>query len=94
MSELMYASVAGAAANLAFLGLLLYVYGTTYRQMRTSFTLGLLVFAALFLIQNLVTLWSYLTMMSLYASGVEMHVAVFTWAQTLGLGALLVTTWK
>lgn len=94
MGVLMWASVAGAAGNLLLLGLLLYVYGTNYRRMRTAFTLGLVVFAALFLFQNVVTLYSYLTMMPLYASGVEGHVALFTWAQTVGLGALLAATWQ
>ncbi|MFQ5839073.1 MAG: hypothetical protein ACE5HJ_09895 [Thermoplasmata archaeon] len=94
MSFLMNASIAGAIANLVFLTLLLYVYGTTYQKMRTGFTLGLIIFAMLFLIQNVITLYSYLTMMSLYASGVELHVTLFTWAQTVGLGALLLTTWK
>jgi hypothetical protein len=94
MSLLMYASVVGAAANLVFVGLLLYVYGTTYKKMKTGFTLGLIIFATLFLIQNIITLFSYLTMMSLYASGVELHVTLFTWTQTIGLGVLLATTWK
>ncbi len=94
MGYLMYVSIAGAAANLALIGLLLFIYGTSYQKIRTSFTLGLMVFAALFLIQNSVTLYSYLTMMPLYAAGLELHVALFTLAQTVGLGALVVTTWK
>ncbi len=94
MSFLMYASIAGAAANLVLLGLLSYVYGSTYRQLRTGFTLGLLVFAGLFVVQNAITLFSYLTAMPIYAAGVDLHVALFTWAQTVGLGVLLGTTWK
>lgn len=94
MTMLMYASVAGAGLNLAILGLLAFVYATSYRQIRTGFTLGLLVFAGLFVVQNAVTLWSYLTMMSYYAAGVELHVAVFTWAQTVGLAVLAYVTWQ
>ncbi|MFQ6013062.1 MAG: hypothetical protein ACE5LS_05405 [Thermoplasmata archaeon] len=94
MSMLMYVSIGGAVANLLFVGALLYVYGTTYQRMRTGFTLGLLVFAGLFLLQNAVTLFSYLTSMSIYAAGVDLHVALFTWTQTLGLGVLLATTWR
>ncbi len=94
MSMLMYASVAGASLNIALLVLLLLVYGTTYSKMRTRFTLGLLIFALLFLTQNAITLFSYVTMMSFYAEAVDMHVALFTWAQTAGLAILLVTTWK
>ncbi len=90
----MYASVGGAAANLVLVTLLLYIYGTTYRKMKTGFTLGLALFAGLFLIQNAVTLYSYLTMMPIYAASVELHVTLFTVTQTVGLGVLLGTTWK
>ncbi len=94
MSLLMYGSVAGAAVNLVLIGTLLYVYGSTYRKMRTGFTLGLLIFAALFMLQNGIVIYSYVTMMSYYAAGVDLHVALFTWAQTAGLGILVITTWK
>ncbi|MFQ5553428.1 MAG: hypothetical protein ACE5EW_06890 [Thermoplasmata archaeon] len=94
MSTLMYASVVGAAANLLIVGALLYVYGSSYQKMRTSFTLGLLVFAGLFLLQNAITLFSFITMMPIYAAGVDLQVALFTWVQTVGLGALVVTTWR
>lgn len=94
MSLLMYGSVAGAALNLVLVGLLLFVYASSYRKLRTGFTLGLLVFAGFFLVQNLITLFSYVTMMSYYVAGVDLHVALFTWAQTAGLGVLVFTTWK
>lgn len=94
MSELMYGSIVGASINLLLLGVLLYVYATTYAKFRTGFTLGLLIFAGLFLFQNAVTLYSYSTMMSYYAAAVDLHVAIFTWAQTAGLGILVATTWK
>ncbi len=94
MSLLMYGSVGGAIVNLVLVGLLLFAYSSSYRQMRTGFTLGLLVFALFFLVQNLITLFSYVTMMSYYAAGVDLHVALFTWAQTAGLGVLVATTWK
>ncbi|MEE9173765.1 MAG: hypothetical protein V3U30_02175 [Thermoplasmata archaeon] len=94
MSTLMYVSIIGAAANILFVGALLYVYGTSYQKMRTGFTLGLLVFAALFLLHNAITLFSFVTMMPIYAAGVDLQVALFTWVQTVGLGVLLVTTWR
>ncbi len=94
MSTLMYASVVGAAANILFVGVLLYVYGSSYQKMRTGFTLGLLTFAALFLLHNAITLYSFVTMMPIYAAGVDLQVATFTWVQTVGLGVLLVTNWR
>ena len=94
MSTLMYVSVVGASANMLFVGALLFVYGTSYQKMRTGFTLGLLIFAGLFLLHNAITLYSFVTMMPIYAAGVDLQVATFTWVQTVGLGALLVTTWR
>jgi hypothetical protein len=94
MSTLMYVSVVGAAANLLFVGALLFVYGTSYQKMRTGFTLGLLVFAALFLLHNAITLYSFITMMPIYAAGLDLQVTLFTWVQTVGLGVLVVTTWR
>lgn len=90
----MYVSIIGASANILFVGVLLYVYATSYQRMRTGFTLGLLVFAALFLLHNAITLYSYVTMMPIYAAGVDLQVAAFTWVQTVGLGVLLLTTWQ
>ncbi len=94
MSTLMYVSVVCAAAKILFVGAMLYVYGNSYQKMRTGFTLGLLVFAALFLLHNAITLFSFVTMMPIYAAGVDLQVALFTWVQTVGLGVLLVTTWR
>ncbi len=46
------------------------------------------------MLQNGIVIYSYVTMMSYYAAGVDLHVALFTWAQTAGLGILVITTWK
>src|SRR5712691_8715888 len=63
-------------------------------QIPTSFTAGLLTFAVLLLVGNVVTLWSFSTMMPVYASGLEPYVLVYTWTQSIGLLALAFVSWK
>ena len=57
------------ALNIAFggvcaarLAVLLYVYGKNANQIRSRFTLGLVLFAALFLVENLAGIWMYMSM--------------------------------
>jgi len=82
------------AAAFAFLNVLLLIgfivlYGNSFRKIQAQFTAGLIFFAALFLIQNLVALYSYLTMFMYYAEDLGPFVAVITVAQTAGLAVLL-----
>ena len=48
-----------AAASIAVLVGLLYVYATNFRTLRAPLSLGLLIFAALFLIGNLAAIYFY-----------------------------------
>jgi hypothetical protein len=76
-------------ANIVLLIGLIIVYGSSYRKIKAAFTAGLLFFAGVFLLQNLVAFYSYVAMFMYYASGVEMFVMVITAAQTAGLAVLL-----
>jgi hypothetical protein len=76
-------------ANIILLVGLIIVYGNSFRKIRAAFTAGLLFFAGIFLLQNLVAFYSYVAMFMYYASGVEMFVMVITIAQTAGLAVLL-----
>ena len=73
---------------LLLLGLIA-IYGNSFRKIRAEFTGGLLFFAALFLVQNLLALYSYVAMFMFYASGVGGLVLAITVAQTAGLAILL-----
>ena len=73
---------------------LLYVYYKNLKTAKSKFTIGLFVFAILFLIQNLVSLYFYITMMDYYVPSVEKHVFIFTLLQTLGFSVLLKITWE
>lgn len=68
---------------------LIWIYGSSFRKIRAEFTAGLLFFAALFLAQNLMALYSYVTMFMYFASGVGPFVLMITIAQTAGLAVLL-----
>ena len=70
---------------------LLWIYASSFRKIRTEFTTGLLFFAALFLVQNLISLYSFLSMFMYYAPGVTWIVLTITVAQTAGLGVILWT---
>jgi len=94
MGVIMWASVVGAVLNIALTALLVFVYAKNARKIPTSFTAGLLVFALLLLSGNVITLWSFATMMPVYAAGLEPYVIVSTWAQCVALIALSFVTWK
>src|SRR3989304_5304988 len=51
-----------AGVSAAILAALLYVYGRNARHIRSKFTLGLVLFAALLLIQNVAGMWIYMSM--------------------------------
>ena len=80
-------------STLLLLGLL-YVYYKNLKKIKSKFTIGLFIFAILFLIQNLVSLYFYLTMMDYYASQVEVHVFILTLLQTIAFLILLKITWE
>ncbi len=94
MGIVIWAAVAGAFLNIGLTGLLSYMYAGNARRVPTSFTAGLLTFALLLLVGNLVTLYSISTMMPVYASGLEPYVLGYTWAQAIGLLVLTLVSWK
>ena len=73
---------------------LMYIYYKNLRKIKSNFTIGLFIFAALFLIQNIVSLYYFITMMEYYAPEVEIHVFILTLLQTIGFGVLLKITWE
>jgi len=77
--------------NILLLLALIGIYLNSYRKIRAQFTAGLLFFAAMFLVQNLITLYSFLSMFMYFASDVTGLVLLITLVQTAGLAALLWT---
>jgi predicted membrane protein len=80
-----------STVNVLLLLGLIWIYGSSFRKVRAQFTAGLLFFAALFLVQNLISLYSFLTMFMYYAAGVTGIVLAITIVQTAGLGVILWT---
>lgn len=86
-------TVITAISTIFLLGLL-YVYYKNLRQAKSKFTIGLFLFALLFLIQNLVSLYYYTTMMKYYTPEVEVHVFILNILQAIGFAVLLKITWE
>ena len=82
------------AVSTIFLLGLLYVYFKNLKNAKSKFTIGLFIFALLFLIQNIVSLYYYITMIKYYAPEVEVHVFILTLLQAIGFLILLIITWE
>ena len=73
---------------------LLYVYGKNLKKARSSFTIGLFVFTVLFIIQNIISLYFYFTMMEYYAPQVEIQALFVELLQTVAFAVLLKITYE
>ena len=80
-------------SSLFLLGLL-YVYSKNLKAIKSKFTIGLFVFALLFLLQNIVSFYFYITMMDYYAPQVGFHVFILALLQTIAFLILLKITWE
>jgi len=80
-----------SAVNVLLLLGLIWIYGNSFRKVRAQFTVGLVFFAALFLLQNLISLYSFVSMFMYYAPGVTGIVVAITVVQTAGLSIILWT---
>ncbi len=78
---------------IALLGLFV-VYYRNFKSIKSKFTIGLLIFVVLFLIQNIVSLYYYATMMDYYVPQVEVHVFILTLLQAFGFLTLLKISWE
>lgn len=73
---------------------LLYIYIKNLKNIKSKFTIGLLIFAVLFLLQNLISLYFYFTMIYYFVPQVEIHVLILTLLQTIAFLILLKITWE
>ncbi len=72
-----------AVVNVILLLYLAIVHVKMARSVKSSFTLGLLLFVLVFLVHNLLATYFYLTMRALYAPGTELPVLVITAIETI-----------
>lgn len=90
MSEaMMYATAAVALLDAALSAGLLAVYWRAYSRIKAPFTLGLMMFAGLFVIQNLLAAYSYLAMMALFPEAIQPYMLAVMALQALALGVML-----
>jgi len=84
-----------AAVSASFLSALLFVYFRNHRQLRSPFTLGLVFFAALLLMQNLGSIYFDLMMSNAgEGSRVAIPMLALDSAELVGFAALFFVTWR
>ena len=87
-------NIAFAAISAALLVTLLYVYGRNATQIKSKFTVGLVLFAVLFLVQNVAGMWIYLEMANASkGADVAVPMLLLNATETGALGALVAITW-
>ena len=94
MEGVMLYSAILTAINCLLIAGLLYVYLKNYSFLRSTFTLGLILFSLIFLVQNAISLYFYFTMMELYADGVEGYVFVLSAMQFVAFAILNWISWR
>jgi hypothetical protein len=91
MGDMVIASILVGAVNIVLASILLVVYRGVYARTKAPFTLALLLFAASFLAQNALIVYSFVTMISLVPSALDPYLLAIGAFEALGLGAMLWT---
>jgi hypothetical protein len=87
----MIGAIGLAGVNIVLAGLLLALYGRVYAKTKAPFTVGLLLFALAFLLDNGLVVYSYGTMMNLVPDALAPYLLVVGLLEASGLGAVLWT---
>ena len=94
MTMLMDLSSAVSMINTVILVVLLAVYANIYRKTRATFTIGLMVFAGMLMLHNIIAIYAYFAMAPLYSDDLLPYFVVIHIAELAGLIALMkVTVW-
>ena len=92
MALLMDLSMYSAAISAVLLIVLTLVYLRVYRDTRAQFSLGLAIFSSILVAQNVVAVFSFLTMASYIADGFLPFLLTINVAEAFGSAVLLRTT--
>ena len=92
MNTLMEISAGVGVANVVLLIALLTVYAKVYKNTRAIFTIGLMFFAGMLMLHNIISVYAYFAMQPLYALGLLPYFAVIHIAELAGIAALLKVT--
>ena len=94
MALLMDVSSLVSMANMAILVALMAVYGRIYSKTGAAFTVGLMVFAGMLMLHNVLAVYGYFAMAPLYSDALLPYFVGIHIAELAGLAALLkVTVW-
>jgi riboflavin transporter FmnP len=94
MALLMDISSIASIANVVILVMLIAVYANIYRKIRATFTIGLMVFAGMLLLHNVIAIYGYFAMAPLYSNDLLPYFLGIHIAELAGLIALTkVSVW-
>jgi hypothetical protein len=94
MALLMDVSSIVSMVNMTILVTLLAVYANIYRKTKATFTIGLMVFAGMLMLHNMIAIYGYIAMAPLYSDDLLPYFVGIHIAELAGLIALLkVTVW-
>jgi len=94
LTAVQLATVVLAASNCVLALILGWVYWRNHREMRSPFTLGLLLFALFLLVHNAFAVYHYFTMMGPTAARDDQFALIETLLQTAASSALVVATMR
>ena len=92
MTSLMDVSMYTAALGAILLAGLVIAYARMYKDTHAQFSLGLAIFALVLLAQNLLTVYSFITMSNLVGDPLPSYLLGINIAEVLGIAVLFKTT--
>jgi hypothetical protein len=92
MEPLMTISAIVGLANIGILLALLSIYAKIYKNTKARFTMGLMFFVTLLMLQNIIAVYAYFAMSPLYAVGLLPYFVGIHIAELAGLSILLRVT--
>ena len=92
MAIMMMSSIGINWVSIIMLAILLIVYITNYKKYKSGFTIGLVIFAGLLLLQNVLQVYFYTTSMQAYPPIVEQSTFIFEVIEIIAYGVILWVT--
>jgi hypothetical protein len=96
MFDILYISAGIYAVSMAISAVLLYIYAKNYGHIKSNYNIGLMIFATLFLVDNIISLHQ-----TIFAGAyliddpaIVSHIFLQDVIDLIGLGTLLYITWK
>ncbi|TLZ41956.1 MAG: hypothetical protein E6K19_08485 [Methanobacteriota archaeon] len=84
-----------AAVSVGFLVALLYIYGTNFRSLRSPLSFGLIVFASLFIVENLAAIYFYVVLAETgFGGAVAMPMLALNAVELVGFATLFYISWR